>query len=132
MSGKLIPASGVAVIDEGHHALCLHIEDIVRHWKLGSEDGVMETLVQAFRTAAMRHFEEEIQLLTEAGAATDRHCRAHRDLIDEIDTQLTETRHHSGRNRWFALVDTLERILYEHEIEEDSRYYGLLSAPSAP
>jgi len=111
--------------------LCRHIEDIERHWKLGTSDAEMETFVREFRSAAMRHFEDEISVLTELGAATDQHCRAHMTMIEEIDTALRETLRQGERNRWFALVDALERMLYDHEILEDSRYYGLLAGPAS-
>jgi hemerythrin-like metal-binding protein len=127
MTDKRMPNSGVAVIDEGHSNLCQHIDDIVRHWKLGSADEVMEACVLAFRKAALSHFKEEISALEDVGAATDQHRRAHGELVEEIETLLKQTMSHSGRNRWFQLVDSLERMLFEHEIVEDSRYYSLFA-----
>jgi hemerythrin-like metal-binding protein len=127
MTGRLMPTCGNVVIDDGHRTLCQHIDDIVRHWKLGSADEEMEACVRAFHQAALSHFKDEIKILEESGAATDQHRRAHRDLADEIEAVLSEALTHKDRNRWFALVDSLERMLYEHEIVEDCRYYRLLT-----
>lgn len=126
MAEKRVPASGITVIDEGHSNLAHHIEEIVRHWKMGCADGDMERLVRSFRDAALRHFEEEIAVLLKLGAAIDEHRRAHSSILQEIDQVLDATLHQKGHHRWFGLVEILERMLFDHEILEDSLYYGLI------
>lgn len=132
MGNQKVPESGVESIDTGHQELSRDIEDIVRHWKLGSGDIVLEQCVRKFRETAARHFENEIAILDEMGAETLHHRDAHNSFLTEIESLLDNTLVHNGNRRWFALVETLERMLFEHEIIEDSRYYSLFRVKSEP
>jgi hemerythrin-like metal-binding protein len=132
MSEQKVPASGNQSIDHGHGELSRDIEDIVRHWKLGSGDTVLEACVRKFRETAARHFDNEIAILDEMGAETGHHRQAHDSFLSEIENLLENSLPHNGNRRWFSLVETLERMLFEHEIIEDSRYYSLFGGKTEP
>jgi len=128
MTRKGMPASGDPVIDQGHDDLNALIDEISRLCVAGEDCLSIEKVVRRFRMVAAEHFQQEMAILDQAGAATDQHRRAHMDILVDIDDCLTEASRHHGKSRWFELLDTLERMLFEHEILEDSRYYALLGA----
>jgi len=121
----VIPTSGNPIIDDGHRELARRVAEIGQLWKLGAPPDELQRRADALSDYAHRHFAQEMLILRAHGVATEDLGHNHGQLVEEIERLVEDAV--AGRARWIDVVDALERLLFDHEILEDSRFFASLA-----
>ena len=127
-----VPVCGVIEIDQGHRELHRHLEDMSDLWRQGSASDVLHACLTSVRDVACRHFDEEISLLYTLGISSQKHVDSHNAILRTINLWVQDMAGITDHSRWFALVDSLEQMFFDHEVVEDRAYFRILAQRDAP
>lgn len=121
------PVSGNEVIDHAHAHLAHLVGDAATRWRLGCGEDRLRESVRLFRDELARHcaVEETIMHAMRSGDEAA-HRREHADLLAKVDRLLDELAQGASRATAAATIDTMERILFEHEVVVDGVFLASL------
>ncbi|MBF0305639.1 MAG: hypothetical protein HQL41_08335 [Alphaproteobacteria bacterium] len=126
------PVSGNGVIDQAHAHLAHLVGEAASRWRLGcGEDRLVET-VRLFREELARHCAVE-ETIMHAMRANDEaaHRAEHAELLAAVDRLLDDIAKGGSRAAAAATIDTMERILFEHEVVVDGVFLASLRSRAA-
>ncbi len=127
-----VPSTGSAFIDRSHLFLAQRVERVAALWRMAAPVEEILSELASFRQQVAGHFQqEEVILRGIAYDRLDRHQREHGEILQRIDGLLTRLRPPLGADRGYELVETLERILFEHELVDDAAYKEALARAAA-
>lgn len=120
----MIPACGNRLIDAYHRRLSDVLRDAAACVREDPRHPGFGTIIAHFRTVLAEHFETEAVILRGAGfAEAEAHMAKHEAILALIDTQAGALAAQDGGPQRHALIQDLERVLYEHELLEDTQYW---------
>ncbi|RAU23963.1 hypothetical protein CU669_02525 [Paramagnetospirillum kuznetsovii] len=121
-NSRTAPTSGNHLID-GQHG---HLTELINHAAAALRDGRgdFNAAILAFHRALEHHFAVEGVIFRGAGfGASQEHDDAHAVILDRIRTIADSLADLGGASDRHGVIDEMERILFDHELLEDSGYW---------
>ena len=121
-TSRTVPACGNLLIDHQHGRLT----ELIRKAAMCARGEVEQfrPAVLAFRAALVEHFGVEGIILRGAGfAQAAAHDAAHASILEEVDRLVRVLPDPASSPRRHDVIEAMERILFEHELLEDSAYW---------
>lgn len=128
----MIPACGNRLIDTYHRRLSELLCEAAAFVRENPAHPGFHVSIAAFRDMLAEHFETEAVILRGAGyAEAPAHMARHDEILALIDAHFQALAAHDGGPQRHALVQELERVLYEHELLEDTQYWDEIRSDHA-
>jgi hemerythrin len=117
-------ASGNPLLDHQHGRLTELLRIAGSCARGHADEAAFDSAVRDYREALAEHFIVEGMIFRGAGYAdAPRHCAAHANILERVDTLIDGISTLDGAAPTCAIVDELERMLFEHELLEDRNYW---------
>ncbi len=121
-TSRTVPASGNLLIDHQHGQLTELIRKAAQCARGDVEHFGLAVL--AFRTALAGHFAVEGIIFRGAGfARAEEHDAAHAVILARVDQVVQTLSDLASSPERHAIIEEMERILFDHELLEDSGYW---------
>ncbi|MDO8605952.1 MAG: hemerythrin domain-containing protein [Phaeospirillum sp.] len=124
-TSRTVPASGNPLIDHQHGRLT----ELIRLAAQSARNDMDQfgAAVLAFRTALAEHFKVEGVIFRGAGFTESAgHDGAHASILERLDAIARRLSDLDAAAARHAVVDEMERILFDHELLEDSAYWEVI------
>lgn len=126
MATQTAPHSGNGILDEGHDTLLRQVNALWEYWRSACDRPGLVAALNAFIGQLRSHFTLEEIILRGAGFAdADRHAESHTAILETFTTIRNRVAG-DPEAQPYALMEELERVLYEHELGEDIAYCACL------